>query len=52
MFALNPFGKTGIICDTCSVIIYHEIDADMASEFANGDHFCVSCFEKIEEDNS
>jgi len=52
MFAVNPFGNTGIICDKCFIIIHHGIDAEMATDLANGDHFCVSCFEELEEDQN
>jgi hypothetical protein len=51
MFAVNPFGNTGIICDVCSLVIHHEIDAQMATDLADGTHFCVQCYEKFDEDD-
>jgi hypothetical protein len=52
MFAVNPLGKTGVICDVCCLIVHHEISSYMATELANKDHFCPKCFEKKKEVHS
>jgi hypothetical protein len=49
MFATNPFGNAGIICDKCSIVIAHEIDSNTATKLAHMDHFCVRCYEEFEE---
>ena len=48
MFATNPCGNTGLICDKCCVIIVHELDNDDIKMLDNGAHFCVSCYEELE----
>jgi len=52
MFAINPFGNTGIICDKCSIVIAHEIDAEEATKYANVHHFCPECYEEFEGNQS
>ena len=51
MFATNPFGNSGILCDKCCIIIAHEIDAEAATYYADKQHFCGKCYEEFEGDH-
>lgn len=50
MFVTNPNGKPGIICNTCSIIIKHEISSEARRLMPDGVDTCIQCFNEKEQE--